>query len=168
MSIAGRTKYSNYNKHILESGTNTSTINNQRNKVWFHFIRESLLPLIKARDALISYFLTIGIGKGYSSEVKLQLSFLQLSVYDAIAVAKEAWSDHQAEKYTPWDSNPRKRGRLFVLYLEETWVATPRSPLCGCAYTMGNWRWLMQKIPPYLAHTFTGYLTIIYPLVGLC
>ena len=37
-SIADYTTYSNYNKHILEAGTNTATINNQRNKVWFRFI----------------------------------------------------------------------------------------------------------------------------------
>ena len=28
--------YSKYNKHIPEAGTNTSTINNKKNKVWFH------------------------------------------------------------------------------------------------------------------------------------
>ena len=38
MSIAGRSIYSNYNKHILEAGTNTVTINNQKKKGWFHFI----------------------------------------------------------------------------------------------------------------------------------
>ena len=31
-SIDGGTKYSNYDKHILEAGTNTATINNQKNK----------------------------------------------------------------------------------------------------------------------------------------
>ena len=45
-SIDGGTTYSDYNKHILESGTNTATISNQKNKGWFHFIRDSLLTLI--------------------------------------------------------------------------------------------------------------------------
>ena len=43
-SIDGDTTYSDYNKHILEAGTNTATINNQKNKVWFQFIRDSLFP----------------------------------------------------------------------------------------------------------------------------
>ena len=46
-SIDGSITYSNYNKHILEAGANTATINNHKNKVWFHFRRDSLLPLIK-------------------------------------------------------------------------------------------------------------------------
>ena len=46
-SISVSTTYSNYNKHILESGTNTATINNHNNKGWFHFRRNSFLPLIK-------------------------------------------------------------------------------------------------------------------------
>ena len=62
-SIAGGTTYSNYNKHILEAGTNTPRISNQENKGWFHFIRDSLLPLIKERDALLSDYQTVGIGK---------------------------------------------------------------------------------------------------------
>ena len=70
-SIDGGTTYSNYNKHILESGTNTATIINQKNKGWFHFIRNSLLRLIKEKDALLSDYRTLGIGKIYSSETKI-------------------------------------------------------------------------------------------------
>ena len=66
-SIGGKTTYSNYNKHILEAGTNTATISNQKNKGWFHFIRDSLIPLIKERDAILSDYQTLGIGKGDSS-----------------------------------------------------------------------------------------------------
>ena len=62
-SIDGGTTYSDYNKHILEAGTNTATISNQKNKGWFHFSREYLLPLIEERDALLSYNRTLGIGK---------------------------------------------------------------------------------------------------------
>ena len=40
MSIYGSTKYSKYNKYILEAGTTTATINNQKNKVWLHFSHE--------------------------------------------------------------------------------------------------------------------------------
>ena len=65
-SIYGITTYSNYNKRILESGTNTATISNQKNKGWFHFRRNSILPLIKERDALLFDYQTLGIGKGYS------------------------------------------------------------------------------------------------------
>ena len=46
-SIAVGTTYSNYIKHILEAGTNTAKIRNQKNKGWFHLSREALLPLIK-------------------------------------------------------------------------------------------------------------------------
>ena len=53
-SIAGSTKYSNYNKHILEAVTNNATINNQKKKGWFHFSHNSLLPLIKERGKLLS------------------------------------------------------------------------------------------------------------------
>ena len=66
-SIDGGTKYSNYNKHILEAGTNTATISNHKNKGWFHFIRDSLIPLIEERDAILSDYQTLGIGKGFSS-----------------------------------------------------------------------------------------------------
>ena len=63
-SIAGSTTYSKYNKNILEAGTNTATISNQKNKGWFHFICDSLLPLIKEKAALISDYRTLSIGKG--------------------------------------------------------------------------------------------------------
>ena len=53
-SIAGSTTYYNYSNHILESGMNTATIKNQKKKVWFHLSRNSLLPMIKERDVLIS------------------------------------------------------------------------------------------------------------------
>ena len=45
-SIYDGTTYSKYNKHILEAGTNTATIRNQKNKGWFHFSRGPLLPII--------------------------------------------------------------------------------------------------------------------------
>ena len=64
MSKAGSTTYSNYNKHILESSANNATINNQKIKGWFQFSCDSLLPLIKERDALISNYQTLGIGNG--------------------------------------------------------------------------------------------------------
>ena len=69
-SIDGGTTYSDYNKHILESGTNTATIINQKNKGWFHFSQDSLLPLIEERDALLSDYRTLGVGKVDSSETK--------------------------------------------------------------------------------------------------
>ena len=77
-SIDGITAYSNYNKHILESGTNTATISNQKNKDWFHFSRDSLLTLIEERDALLYDYQTLGIGKGYSYEKKIRLKIAQL------------------------------------------------------------------------------------------
>ena len=46
-SIDEITTYSEYNKHILEAGTNTATISNQKNKGWFRFSCDSLLPLIE-------------------------------------------------------------------------------------------------------------------------
>ena len=45
-SIYGGTTYSDYNNHILEAGTNTAKISNQKNKGWFYFIHDSILPLI--------------------------------------------------------------------------------------------------------------------------
>ena len=96
--IAGETTYSKYTKHILEAGTNTVKISNHKNKGWFHFSRDSLLPLIEERDTLIYDYQNLGIGKGDSSEAKLQLSVSQLAVDDAIALAKAAWSAHQPGK----------------------------------------------------------------------
>ena len=137
-SIAGSTTYSKYNNHIIKSGINTTTFNNQKNKGWFHFRRESLFPLIKERYELLSDYRTLGIGKGDSSEAKLRLRVLQLAVHNAISLAKSAWSDHQSEKYTPCVSTIRKCGRVSVLSLEETWVITPRPPLCRCNYPTGT------------------------------
>ena len=67
MFIAGSTTYSNYNNHNLEAGTNIAIFNNQRNKLCFHFSRNSLLPLIESRDSLLSDYQTLGIGKRDSS-----------------------------------------------------------------------------------------------------
>ena len=63
-SIYDVTTYSNYNKHT-QAGTNTAKISNQKNKGWFHFSRDSLLTLIEERDALLSDYRTLCIGKGY-------------------------------------------------------------------------------------------------------
>ena len=41
-------------------------------------------------DALLSDDQNLGIGKGDSSEANIKLSVLQLAVYDAIAITKEA------------------------------------------------------------------------------
>ena len=51
-SIAGGTTYLKYNNNILEAGTNTATTRNQKNKGWFYFSRDSLLPLIKESDTV--------------------------------------------------------------------------------------------------------------------
>ena len=88
MSKSVRTTYSNYNKHILEAGTNTATIKNHKNKVWFHFSCYSLLPLIKSRDELLYYYRTLGIGKVDLSETKIQPCILQLAVHYYITLAK--------------------------------------------------------------------------------
>ena len=87
-SIDVRTTYSNYNKHILEVGTNTTTINNQNKKGWFHFSRDSLLPLIEERDALLYDNQTLGIGEVDSSETKTRLKIAQISVDCSIALAR--------------------------------------------------------------------------------
>ena len=54
ISISGSTTYSNYNKHILEVGTNTTTVNNQKNKGWLQFRRNYLLPLIENKGMQFS------------------------------------------------------------------------------------------------------------------
>ena len=97
-SIDGSTTYSDYNKHTLEAGNNTATIRNQKNKGWFHFCRDSILPLTEERDELLSDYRTLGIGKGDYSETKIQLKIAQLSVDDAIELEKSSWYAHQAEK----------------------------------------------------------------------
>ena len=56
MFIYCSTTYSEYNKYILQSGYNTSTIDNQKNRYQFHFIHNLFFPLIKARDSLLSYY----------------------------------------------------------------------------------------------------------------
>ena len=107
-SIDEGTKYSNYNKHSLEAGRNTTTISNQKNNGWFHFSRDSLLPLIEERDAMLSDYRTLGIGKVYSLEAKQRLKFAQLAVDDAIVLAKSAWSAYQAEKIHSMRFNPKE------------------------------------------------------------
>ena len=84
-SIDGNNKESTYNKHILEAGTNTAKISNQKNKGWFHFSRDYILPFIKGRNALISDYQTLGIGKGDYSETKKRLKMAQIAVDDTIA-----------------------------------------------------------------------------------
>ena len=106
--IHGGTTYYDYNNHILEAGTNTAIISNHRNKGWFHFSRNSLLPLIKERDALIFDYRTLGIGKGDFSEKKIRLKIAQLAVDDAISLAKVAGSSHQAEKVHSIRFNPKQ------------------------------------------------------------
>ena len=90
MYIAGSTTYSNYNEHILESSTNTEIIKDQKNKGWFHFSHDSLLPLIKETDELLSDYRILSIWKILLSDANIKLSVLQLAVYDAIAITKEA------------------------------------------------------------------------------
>ena len=62
-SVYGSTIYSDFNKAILQAGAATATTNKQKNKGWFHFSRDFLLPLIKTRDALLSDYWILGIGK---------------------------------------------------------------------------------------------------------
>ena len=63
MSIDVRNTYSGFNKYILHTGAATATTNNKKNKGWFHFIHDFLLPMIDTRDALLSGYRTLGIGK---------------------------------------------------------------------------------------------------------
>ena len=107
-SIYGSTTYSNYNKNILEASTNTATISNQKNKVWFHFSRDSLLPFIEDRYALLSDYRTLSIGKGDSSDTKTRLQIAQIAVDDNIALTKAAWSANQAEKIHAIRFNPKE------------------------------------------------------------
>ena len=88
--IYGGTTYSDYNNNILEAGTNTVTIRNQKNKGWLNFSRDSFLPLIEERDALLSDYLTLDISKVDSSEAKLRIKVAQLAVDNAIELAKAA------------------------------------------------------------------------------
>ena len=167
-SIDGGTKYSNYNKHILEAGNNTATINNKKNKGWFHFSWDYLLLLIKERDSLISDYRTLGIGKRDSSEAKLQLKVAQLAVDDAIALENQRGLLTKQKKCTQYASIRRKHGRVFVFSLEETQATMPHPLSCSCDYSTGNWKQLMQKMPPYLDHTSTGSLTFIDQLIDQC
>ena len=64
--------------------------------------------MIEERDALISDYQTLGIGKGNSSEAKQRLKVAQLAVEDTIALAKAAWSAHQAEKIHSMCFNPKE------------------------------------------------------------
>ena len=107
-SIYGSTTYSNYNKNTPEAGTNTVTINKHKNKGLFHLIRNYLLTLIKERDAMLSDYQTLGIGKEKYSETKTRLKIAQSAVGDTISLAKVAWYAHQAEKIHPMRFNPKE------------------------------------------------------------
>ena len=113
--------------HMLEAGNNTATISNQKNKGWFHFSRNCLLPLIEERDTLISDSLTLRIGKGDSSDAKLRLKVAELSVDDAIALEKAAWSAYQAEKIHSMRFNT-KEACESVLVLSAGYTSHHTSP----------------------------------------
>ena len=106
--IYGSTTYSNYNKHILEAGTNTKTISSQKNKGWFHFSCDSILTLTEERDALLSDYQNLGIGKGDYYETKTRLNISQIAVDDNIAIEKAVWSAHQAETIHSMRFNPKE------------------------------------------------------------
>ena len=98
MSIGGSTTYSGYNKYILQACATTATIKNHNNKVWFHFSRNFLLPLIEERYTLIYDYQNLVICKVDSSEAKPRLSASQLAVYDAITLARSECYSHQEDK----------------------------------------------------------------------
>ena len=62
-----------------------------------------------------------------------------MTVYGAIVLSKAAWSVHQAEKYTLFNSTPRKHFGLFAFFLEDMQAIVPCPPSFRCAYSMGNW-----------------------------
>ena len=115
------TKYSNYNKHTWQYGATNATINNQKNKYWFHFIWDFLLPLIEARDALLYDNVTLGNPNKNSSDTNLQLSDSQLAVYNSIPLAKAAWYTHQSEKIKSMWFNPKEVWKsVHVIYVGYT------------------------------------------------
>ena len=64
--------------------------------------------MIKERDALLSDYRTLGIGKGDSSETKTRLKIAQIAVENTIALAKAVWSAHQADKIHLMRFNPKE------------------------------------------------------------
>ena len=75
---------------------------------WFYFSRNLLLTLIEERGVIISDYWTLGICKGDSSEGKLWLSALQMSVYDTITLTKAARYAQQAETIHSMRFNPKE------------------------------------------------------------
>ena len=79
---------SEFNTSTLEAGVDTATKNEQKNKGWFNFSPDSLLLLIDTRDALLSDYQTLGIGKVYYSLTNQLLNLSQLALNYAITLVK--------------------------------------------------------------------------------
>ena len=74
--------------------------------------------MIEEIDVLLSDYQNLGIGKGDSSETKIQLKIAKIAVDDTIEISKAPWSSHQSEKYTQCASTLTKCGRVYMYYLE--------------------------------------------------
>ena len=75
--------YTEYNRCILNAGTTAAVTKNRKNKGWFEFIQDSLLPLTERRDKLLTQYRSLIIGKGDTSATKFRLTLAQHHV-DAI------------------------------------------------------------------------------------
>ena len=118
---------------------------------------------------MLSNYRAIGIGKGDSSEAKLRLKVAQLEVDDAIALAKSAWSNHQAGKIHSMHFNPKEvlESVLILSGGDTSHHASPtvmrmRLPNGELATTDA------ENASVFGPHNFTGSSKIIDQLIGLC
>ena len=87
--------YTTFNANILQAGLETATRKKTENRGWFHHSEQTLLPIISYRDYLFHHLRTCNHDDPL---LKVQLKLPQDAVTNNIALAKAAWSLHQATK----------------------------------------------------------------------
>ena len=102
--------YTTFNANILKSGLETATRKKTENRGWFHHSEQTLLSTISHRDYLLHHLRTCDHD---DTLLKIQLRLAQDAVTNNIALAKAAWSLHQAKKNMKCDSTPNRRGKAL-------------------------------------------------------
>ena len=87
--------YTTFNANILQAGLETATRKKTENKGWFHHSEQTLISIISHRDYLLHHLQTCNHD---DTLLKIQLILSQEAVTSNIALAKSAWSLHQAAK----------------------------------------------------------------------
>ena len=97
--------YTTFNADILKAGLQTATRKKTENKGWFHHSEQTLLPIISYSDYFLHH---LRMWDHDDPLLTVQLKLSQYVVTNNIALAKAAWSLHQAEKIHEIRFNPKQ------------------------------------------------------------